>query len=80
MNVFAYDSTNSRLYVGGTFTAIGTVFANRIAQWDGSTWSALGSGVGGSGTAVSALAVSGSALYVGGNFISAGGKFSPYAA
>ena len=51
--------------------------ANDIAKWDGSAWSALGSGV---NNGVSALAVFGSHLYVGGGFITAGGKFSPYAA
>ena len=69
----AYDRANNRLYVGGRFTAIGTVLANRIAQWDGSTWSALSSGLGGDDAGVYALAVSGSDLYAGGDFTSASG-------
>jgi hypothetical protein len=36
VDAMAYDSSRSRLYVGGQFTAIGTVLANHIAQWDGS--------------------------------------------
>jgi hypothetical protein len=76
--VFAmvYDSRRDKLYVGGYFTAIGSAVANHIAQWNGSAWSALGSGVG-SGmpyTRVNALAVSGSDLYVAGDFDSAGGS------
>jgi hypothetical protein len=54
---------SGNVYVGGTFTFIGTAQANYIAKWDGSTWSALGSGVGG---IVFALAVSGTTLYAGG--------------
>ena len=59
------------LYVGGDFTIAGGAFANRIARWDGATWSALGSGLNDS---VLALAVDGSGnLYVGGSFTTAGG-------
>jgi trimeric autotransporter adhesin len=32
------------LYVGGAFTSAGGAPANRIARWDGSTWSALAGG------------------------------------
>jgi hypothetical protein len=64
------------LIVGGGFTAAGGVPANRVARWQGQTWSALGAGVNdyvndlevfddGSGV--------GSALYVAGLFTSAGG-------
>ena len=61
---------SGNLYVGGSFTIAGGVFATNIAKWNGSTWSALGSGVGGE---VWALAVSGRDLYVGGWFTTAGG-------
>ena len=61
------DSGN--LYIGGNFTIVGDIFANHIAKWNGSGWSALGSGVDGQ---VNALAVSGSNLYVGGYFTNAG--------
>ncbi|HZM01242.1 MAG TPA: hypothetical protein VFD43_13425 [Planctomycetota bacterium] len=33
------------LYAGGDFTSAGGMAANRIAKWDGKTWSPLGSGV-----------------------------------
>ena len=45
--------------------------ANYIAKWNGSAWSALGSGMNG---AVYALAVDGAGnLYAGGEFTTAGG-------
>jgi trimeric autotransporter adhesin len=69
------------LYAGGWFTTAGGQPANRIAKWDGSQWSALGSGVTGGGTPrVLALTVfddnsgSGPALYAGGVFSFAGGQ------
>src|SRR5215472_11229399 len=62
------DSGN--LYIGGNFTIVGDVFASGIAKWDGTNWSALGSGV---NNTVFALAVSGSNVYAGGYFNMAGG-------
>jgi trimeric autotransporter adhesin len=59
------------VYVGGLFTNAGGVSANNIARWDGTNWSALGSGV--TGGSVSAIAVDGNNVYVGGNFDHAGG-------
>ena len=58
------------LYIGGEFTAVGDVIANFVAKWNGTRWSALGSGMNG---VVVALAVSGSDLYAGGGFTAAGG-------
>jgi len=75
--VFALAVSGSDLYAGGYFTTVGGVSANRVAKWNGTTWSALGSGVDGD---VRALAVSGSDLYAGGYFTTAGGKASAYAA
>jgi hypothetical protein len=75
--VSALAVSGSDVYAGGDFTAAGGVAANGIAKWDGSSWSALGSGM---NEAVSALAVSGSDLYAGGLFTTAGEKFSFYAA
>ena len=39
------SGSGSALLVGGWFTSAGGVAANRVAKWDGSTWSALGSGM-----------------------------------
>jgi hypothetical protein len=70
------DGSGEALYAGGAFTTAGGTPANWIAKWDGSTWSALGSGVDGS-FGVRALAVwddgSGEALYAGGQISTAGG-------
>jgi hypothetical protein len=59
------------LYIGGSFTVAGDVPANRIAKWNGTSWSALGSGV--DGLSVNALAASGSDVYAGGSFMTADG-------
>ncbi len=61
--------SGNTLYAGGSFTTAGGVSASYIAQWNGSSWSALGSGMNG---IVEALAVSGSTLYAGGLFSMAG--------
>ena len=61
---------SGNLYIGGTFAVEGDTPVTNIAKWNGSSWSALGSGITGT---VSALAVSGSDLYVGGNFTAEGG-------
>jgi hypothetical protein len=75
MTVFD-DGTGPALYAGGYFTQIGGIQAARVAKWNGSTWSALGSGIGSGNDYVAALAVfddgSGSKLYAGGGFNIAG--------
>lgn len=61
------------LYVGGAFTnAGGHANADRIAKWNGSTWSALGSTPLTNGE-VRAIAYSNGKVYVGGTFEDAGG-------
>lgn len=73
------DGTGPALYATGPFTpgTGGPPGCNGIARWDGSTWSALGSGLGGTGFTGRALAVFGAgsstALYVAGEFSQAGG-------
>jgi hypothetical protein len=72
-DVLAMAFIGNRLYVGGAFTEIGGVNANRIAQWDGTNWSPLGLGVDGP---VRALSGSETNLYVGGSFNYAGGTLA----
>jgi hypothetical protein len=74
------DGTGPALYVGGRFTSIDGVAASRIAKWNGTSWSALGTGVTGSGSTPSVNTMvtfddgTGPALYVGGQtFTTAGG-------
>src|SRR3990170_1760578 len=38
-------SSDGSVYASGAFTTIGGVAANRIAKWNGTSWSALGSGL-----------------------------------
>ncbi len=74
VNALAVDGSGS-VYAGGDFTSAGTCTSvagcNRIAKWDGSTWSALGSGM---DNQVNALARG--SLWVGGGFTQAGDKAS----
>src|SRR5207249_3604618 len=67
----------SNVYAGGLFTTAGGSNANYTAKWNGSSWTALGSGL---NDLVYALALSGSDLYAGGTFTTAGGKASGYIA
>ncbi len=68
----------TEVYVGGAFTMAGVVAANRIARFDGTSWSALGSGMSGvisgvTSPSVNALADDGTYLYAAGAFTNAGG-------
>ncbi len=79
--VYALAALEGRLYVGGAFTRAGQVAVSNVARWDpaSSTWTALGTGIGGSDFAgVYALAGLDGALYAGGSFATAGGQDSPY--
>src|SRR5207237_6507680 len=64
-NVSAIESDGTNLYVGGLFTSAGGVNATNIARWNGSAWSALGTGLNGP---VRALLYKTNTLYVGGSF------------
>jgi hypothetical protein len=70
------EPTPGALYVGGRFTNAGGVpAADRIAKWNGSSWSAIGpSAFPGSAGSVDAIAVDGGNVYVGGTFKDAGGN------
>jgi hypothetical protein len=77
--VNALAVSGSDVYTAGYFTTAGGIAATNIAKWDGSSWSAPGSGISGPpdypyyGGSVSALAVSGGDVYAGGIFTTAGG-------
>jgi hypothetical protein len=68
----AVDASNN-VYAGGWFTVAGGNSADMVAKWDGSSWSALGSGMNNNVYAL-ALDKSGN-LYAGGDFSKAGGNF-----
>ncbi len=70
--VYALASTGNDLYAGGDFRVAGGIVVKRIAKWNGSTWSSLGTGIGDIG-GVRAIAILGSDVYAGGTFPSAGG-------
>jgi hypothetical protein len=70
------SGTNAGLYAGGNFTktADNAVTLNGVAKWNGTAWSALGSGVAGGSAVVETLAFDADGnLWAGGNFSSAGG-------
>ena len=76
LSATAVDGSGN-LYIGGSFTVVGGAIANGIAKWDGTNWSALGSGM---NSWVGALAVWGNNVYAGGGFTMAGGKAANYIA
>ena len=72
------DGDGLALYAAGAFTTAGGMSANYIAKWDGSTWSALGTGANnGMNGEVNPMTDfddgGGPALYAGGPFTAAGG-------
>lgn len=69
-DVYCLVLDGTMLYVGGKFTEADGSTANRIATFNGATWSTLGTGA---NTTVYALAVDGSNVYIGGMFTSVGG-------
>jgi hypothetical protein len=73
--VYALNTSNPGvLYAGGNFTSAGgNAKAQRIARWNGSTWSALGSTPISNG-GVFAIAYSAGKVYAGGTFKDAGGN------
>ena len=68
-----FDSAGN-LYATGNFTTAGGVSARKIAMWDGSSWSALGSGLSSNSAVGRDLAIDSSDnLYMTGNFGANGG-------
>ncbi|HPO14268.1 MAG TPA: BACON domain-containing carbohydrate-binding protein, partial [Candidatus Hydrogenedentes bacterium] len=65
--------TSGYLYAAGNFATAGGVTVNHIARWDGTSWSALGTGMDWSSIAVYALTVDGAEnVYAGGGFTISG--------
>ena len=81
-NVTALAMIGNTLYVAGSFTNAGSVYAAGLAAWNGTNWSGLGSGLFYSGDdeagSANALVANGNDLYVGGFFDWAGDKPSGY--
>ncbi|HWP81688.1 MAG TPA: T9SS type A sorting domain-containing protein [Bacteroidota bacterium] len=75
--IHAVALSNGKLYVAGEFSSIGGISANNIAVWNGSSWSALGSGL---NSAVRAIAVKNDTVYAGGYFTEAGGNSTNFIA
>ncbi len=66
-------SGGTDLYAGGVFTPSGGTGGNRIAKWDGSTWSPLGTGMDDDVLTIAA-SPNGTDIYAGGHFTTAGGN------
>lgn len=66
---------NGDLIVGGVFTSAGAVPARHVARWNGTAWSALGTGVDNWVDSLGTLA--NGDLVVGGQFATAGGTPAP---
>ena len=72
--VLALAVSGDDVYVGGAFTEVaGIPAADRIARWNGTTWSALGTPSALVTDSVVALKVTADALFVGGDFDDAAG-------
>jgi hypothetical protein len=72
-SIWSMARQGTDLYVVGSFNQIGGVFATNIARWDGTNWSALGSGLSGGVLAeIHAIVFIGGQLYAGGFFTQAG--------
>jgi hypothetical protein len=68
--VLAVAADDNYVYAGGTFAVAGGLPANKIARWDGSSWTTLGPGI--VNGMVFSMVLDASDLYVGGEFDSAG--------
>jgi hypothetical protein len=67
----AVRGTDGSLIVGGSFTSAGGVPANRVARWNGTTWSAMGAGFPDNVNAIAVLPDG--TIVAGGRFV--GGSF-----
>jgi len=72
VNALAVDNAGN-LYAGGAFTQAGGLTVNRIAKWDGASWSAVGTGTGASSVVRALIFDSAGNLYMGGDFATVDG-------
>jgi hypothetical protein len=66
-------STASGLYAGGRFSIADFLPASRVAFYNGSSWSQVGTGIGGNSSYVKTISEYGGRVIFGGSFTSAGG-------
>lgn len=59
-DIFTLATDGTHLFAGGSFDHAGGLSVNNVAEWDGATWSALGSGI---NATVGTLLVSGGQIY-----------------
>jgi hypothetical protein len=68
---------NGDIYVGGTFTRVGSTNARRLAKWNGSSWSEVGNGADLGAVWSLLFDPANGDLFVGGSFTYVGEQFSP---
>jgi hypothetical protein len=73
--VYALHTHDDILYAGGAFTASDSSEMLKMASWDGTQWSAVGTGFTDSADTVFCLYTYDDTLYAGGRFDSAGNQF-----
>ncbi len=75
------DGSGPALYIAGTLSVVGGLPVNRIARWNGSTWSSVGAGLPDTILSLEVFdAGDGEALYAGGHFTLAQGAPASYLA
>ncbi|MBL0232095.1 MAG: T9SS type A sorting domain-containing protein [Chitinophagaceae bacterium] len=66
--VFTVLVDGTDVYVGGNFTLAGGIAVVNVAKWNGSVWSSLGTGLGGSTDVVTSIKKFGTSVYAGSTF------------
>lgn len=65
-NIYAMAAYNNKILIGGDFTEVGGIKANRFAMWDGNKWDTLPNEF--TNGSVNAIAIWNNEIYAGGNF------------
>jgi hypothetical protein len=74
------DEGGPALVAGGSFSSAGSVSAARVAKWNGTSWSAMGTGMGDTVMALARFRPPGEStarLFAGGQFTQSGSFFTP---